>query len=171
MAVSKDLALIYLQLALYLAPGHQMAMVSLADLYEALKKPELAIKVSCVGEALSLPALTASHRGATQPLARAVLERLRHDEGPHAAIGPWFLEWAEPRLTQADREHLGRVASEAVAVYEPLWLDEEAGSRLIADRDGKTTYREYMERSVNDRIVNRLATYGIGCLRPTRSES
>src|SRR6266478_4359777 len=41
----EDLALIYLQLALYLAPSHQMAMVSLADLYEALKKPELAIKV------------------------------------------------------------------------------------------------------------------------------
>jgi tetratricopeptide (TPR) repeat protein len=41
----EDLALIYLQLALYLDPTHQMAQLSLADLYEALKKPELAIKI------------------------------------------------------------------------------------------------------------------------------
>jgi tetratricopeptide (TPR) repeat protein len=37
--------LAYLQLALYLEPGHPMALLSLADLYEAMKKPELAINV------------------------------------------------------------------------------------------------------------------------------
>jgi tetratricopeptide (TPR) repeat protein len=37
--------LAYLQLALYLEPGHALAQLSLADLYEAMKKPELAIKV------------------------------------------------------------------------------------------------------------------------------
>jgi len=41
----EDLALIYLQLALYLEPNHSMALLSLADLYESLKKPELAIAV------------------------------------------------------------------------------------------------------------------------------
>jgi tetratricopeptide (TPR) repeat protein len=41
----EDLALVYLHLALYLDPNHQMAMLSLADLYEALKKPDLAIKI------------------------------------------------------------------------------------------------------------------------------
>jgi tetratricopeptide (TPR) repeat protein len=41
----EDLALVYLQLALYLQPSHAMAMLSLADLYESLKKPELAIAV------------------------------------------------------------------------------------------------------------------------------
>ena len=41
----EDLALIYLQLALYLEPTHAMALLSLADLYELLKKPELAIKI------------------------------------------------------------------------------------------------------------------------------
>jgi tetratricopeptide (TPR) repeat protein len=40
----EDLGLIYLQLSLYLAPSHQLAMLSLADLYEGLKKPDLAIK-------------------------------------------------------------------------------------------------------------------------------
>jgi tetratricopeptide (TPR) repeat protein len=41
----EDLALVYLQLALYLEPTHGMALLSLADLYETLKKPDLAIKV------------------------------------------------------------------------------------------------------------------------------
>ena len=41
----EDLALVYLQLSLYLEPSHVMAMLSLADLYETLKKPDLAIKV------------------------------------------------------------------------------------------------------------------------------
>ena len=40
----EDLALIYLQLALYLEPSHAMALLSLGDLYEDLKKPDLAIK-------------------------------------------------------------------------------------------------------------------------------
>jgi tetratricopeptide (TPR) repeat protein len=41
----EDLALVYLQLALYLAPNHPMALLSLADLYESVKKPQMAIKV------------------------------------------------------------------------------------------------------------------------------
>ena len=40
----EDLALVYLQLALYLQPTHPMALLSLGDLYEDLKKPDLAIK-------------------------------------------------------------------------------------------------------------------------------
>lgn len=39
-----DPGLIYLQLALYLAPNHPMALLSLAELYEQLKKHQLAIK-------------------------------------------------------------------------------------------------------------------------------
>ncbi len=41
----EDLALVYLQLALYLVPNHPMALLSLADLYESVKKPQMAIKV------------------------------------------------------------------------------------------------------------------------------
>ncbi len=39
----EDLGLAYLQLALYLEPNHPLALLSLADLYEAMKKPQLAI--------------------------------------------------------------------------------------------------------------------------------
>ena len=41
----EDLGVAYLQLALYLEPKHPLALLSLADLYETMKKPELAIKV------------------------------------------------------------------------------------------------------------------------------
>src|ERR1700726_5011789 len=41
----EDLALVYLQLALYLVPNHPLALLSLADLYESVKKPQMAIKV------------------------------------------------------------------------------------------------------------------------------
>ena len=41
----EDLALVYLQLALYLVPNQPMALLSLADLYESVKKPQMAIKV------------------------------------------------------------------------------------------------------------------------------
>lgn len=124
-----------------------------SDLPPRMRAAELAIKISCVGEALSLPALSRSHRGANHPLARAVLDRLRHDEGPHASIGHWFLTWAEPWLTPGDREHLGSIASEAIAVYAPLW------------RDGDLAYRDYMEGAVDDRIIRRLAKAGISCTR------
>ena len=41
----EDLALAYLQLAIYLAPTHPLALMSLGDLYESMKKPALALKV------------------------------------------------------------------------------------------------------------------------------
>jgi tetratricopeptide (TPR) repeat protein len=40
----EELGLIYLQLALYLVPSHSLALLSLGDLYEAMKKPEFANK-------------------------------------------------------------------------------------------------------------------------------
>ena len=40
----EDLGLVYLQLALYLAPNQPLALLSLADLYEQMKNPKLAIK-------------------------------------------------------------------------------------------------------------------------------
>jgi tetratricopeptide (TPR) repeat protein len=41
----EDLGLVYLQLALYLAPNQPLALLSLADLYEQMKNPRLAIRI------------------------------------------------------------------------------------------------------------------------------
>src|SRR6202011_3139873 len=40
-----DLALVFCELALYLQPNHPLALLSLADLYESVKKPQMAIKI------------------------------------------------------------------------------------------------------------------------------
>jgi tetratricopeptide (TPR) repeat protein len=40
----EDLGLVYLQLALYLEPHHSLALLSLAGLYDTIRKPELALK-------------------------------------------------------------------------------------------------------------------------------
>jgi hypothetical protein len=125
-----------------------------------LRAAEFAIRISCVGEALSLPALSAWHRGATHPLLHSVLERLRHDEGPHAAIGHWFLEWAAPQLSAGDREYLGAVATEAIEVYEPLWQGK-AGANMVAGKHGPVRYDTYMQNAVDERIVAKLRRHDI----------
>ncbi|HXX08572.1 MAG TPA: tetratricopeptide repeat protein [Pseudolabrys sp.] len=60
----EDLGLVYLQLSLFLAPNHSLALLSLADLYESLKKPELAIKVYD-----RVPASSPLHRNAAIQMA------------------------------------------------------------------------------------------------------
>jgi tetratricopeptide (TPR) repeat protein len=71
----EDLALIYLQLALYLEPSHAMALLSLADLYESLKKPDLAIDVY-----ERVPASSPLHRNAEIQLADDLDQLDRTDE-------------------------------------------------------------------------------------------
>ena len=60
----EDLGLVYLQLSLHLAPNHPLALLSLADLYESLKKPELAINVY-----ERIPANSPLHRNAAIQMA------------------------------------------------------------------------------------------------------
>jgi tetratricopeptide (TPR) repeat protein len=70
----EDLGLVYLQLSLYLAPSHSLALLSLADLYESLKKPELAIKIY-----ERVPASSPLHRNAAIQMA-ANLDALERAE-------------------------------------------------------------------------------------------
>ena len=71
----EDLGLVYLQLSLFLAPGHPLALLSLADLYESLKKPELAIKIY-----ERLPANSPLHRNAAIQMAANLDALDRADE-------------------------------------------------------------------------------------------
>jgi tetratricopeptide (TPR) repeat protein len=69
------LGLIYLQLSLYLAPSHPLALLSLGDLFEALKKPELANKIY-----ERLPLTSPLHRNAQIQLALNLDSLDRSDE-------------------------------------------------------------------------------------------
>jgi tetratricopeptide (TPR) repeat protein len=60
----EDLSLVYLQLSLHLAPNHTLALLSLADLYESLKKPDLAINIY-----ERIPANSPLHRNAAIQMA------------------------------------------------------------------------------------------------------
>jgi hypothetical protein len=110
-----------------------------------MRAAEIAITTACVSEALSLPAIVYSCAHATEPLVRAVIERLLADEGPHSRLGYWFLEWAE--LTDDERARLARIAVETIAVYQPVI-------------DACPEMRDTVTRS----IVTPLARYGIRLL-------
>jgi tetratricopeptide (TPR) repeat protein len=71
----EDLGMVYLQLALYLVPNHSMALISLADLYESLKKPDLAIAVY-----ERVPANSPLHRNALIQMAANLDTLNRTDE-------------------------------------------------------------------------------------------
>ncbi len=73
----EDLGLVYLQLSLYLANNHPLALLSLADLYESLKKPALALKVY-----ERMPATSPLHRNAAIQMAANLnaLERVEEAE-------------------------------------------------------------------------------------------
>ncbi len=72
----EDLALVYLQLALYLNPNHSLALLSLADLYETVKKPQMAVKVY-----ERVPASSPMKRNAQIQLATDLDSIDRTDEG------------------------------------------------------------------------------------------
>jgi hypothetical protein len=85
-----------------------------------LRAAELMVRTSCVGEALTVPMLKLTCEVAGSTLIEAALGRIVGDESSHAQLGWWFLDWAEPRLDDAARAHLGRVASAAVGSFAPL---------------------------------------------------
>lgn len=124
---------------------------------------ELAVTVSCVGENLSVPALTRSRALATTPLIAAVLDRLLADEGPHAELGWRILAWAGPRLTAAERARLGVIAVGAIASFAPLWQAPACPACQAPDL-GVTPPEDHgalLRRAVRERVLARLARAAI----------
>jgi len=131
-----------------------------------LAAAELIVRTSCVGEALTLPMLKLSRQLAGSPLIEAALTAVAGDESGHAQLGWWFLDWAEPRLDDAARRHLGEIAGAAVRSFAPL-LDGDcrhSGLGAVAcDRyDGAFT------AAVSRAVVGPLAARGIAVSVPER---
>lgn len=128
-----------------------------------MRAAELAVATSCVSESLSVPAMARSRTLADEPLVRAVLERLLADEGPHARLGFWFLDWAAEQLTELELARLATLAIETIEVYAPLWQDAPSPCcplpRGLAGHDevGKAALCEAVEHA----IARPLARYGI----------
>jgi hypothetical protein len=88
-----------------------------------LRAADLVVRFFCVGEALSIPLLRATHQAASHPLPRAILGRIAKDEAAHGMFGWFFLDWALEALDGNDREHLRCVAESAIGEVRGLWAD------------------------------------------------
>jgi hypothetical protein len=137
-----------------------------------LRAAELSIMASCVGEALSVPALAGSRERVDGPLVRAVLDRLLRDEGPHARVGGWFLEWCAERLSMHDRQHLAGVALDAIEVYAPLWRDRCRSCELAPAFGGlpARSHAELLVQAVRTRVAAPLEALGFA-IRGERLEA
>jgi len=127
-----------------------------------MRAAEIAVTTSCVGEALSLPALRHG-KGTTQhPLAQAVIARLLADEGAHARVGFTYLAWAEERTTKGEREHLAELALTTIAAYASLWQSSDcACPKTALTTSIDANYRAAMRRAVREQIARPLAKVGV----------
>jgi hypothetical protein len=134
-----------------------------------MRAAELAVSTSCVSETLSVPAMARSRAMASEPLVRAVLDTLVADEGFHARLGFWFLDWAADQLTAEERAKLAELALTTIEVYAPLWRDPACEAcptpTGLAGHDDRG--RDALRRAVTANIAGPLASYGI-VLDPTR---
>jgi len=78
-------------------------------------------------------------------------------------VGAWFLEWCAERLSGRDREHLTRVALDAIEVYRPLWQDRCPSCELAPGLGGvpARSHSELLVRAVRTRIAAPLEALGI----------
>jgi len=129
-----------------------------------LAAAELAVRISCVGEALTVPMLKVARGVAGSALVAAALDEIVGDEASHAQLGGWFLDWAEPQLDDADRRHLGAIASAAVASFAPLLGGgcHDSGLGAVACDRFDPTFAAAVQRAV----VRPLAARGIAVQAP-----
>lgn len=85
-----------------------------------LRAAELAVRVSCVGESLTVPMLKRARDLAGAPLVAEALAAIARDEAAHSQLGWWLLDWAAPQLDDAARAHLAAVAGDALDAFAPL---------------------------------------------------
>lgn len=125
-----------------------------------LRAAELLVRTSCIGEALTLPLLKRAEHDSDSPVLRQILARIAREEGPHAELGWWFLDWAEALLDDRGRAHLSHVATLAVASFQPLFGASCArvGGGGVLDC---AAYDAAFFRALDQRVVGPLASRGI----------
>lgn len=125
-----------------------------------LRAAELLVRTSSVGETLTVAVLKSAIASTSSPLVATVLERIVHDESAHAQLGPWFLDWAGPMLSDDDRAHLGRVAGTAIQAFSPIFATPCTG-RAAAGVLDCTRYDDAFGSALSHRVVRALAVRGI----------
>lgn len=126
-----------------------------------LAAAELVVRTSCVGEALTVPILKSAKATAGCALITAVIGRILEDESHHAELGGWFLDWAADRFTDADRVHLGTVASATLRSFAPVFGSGACDARSGLGVLDCATYDPAFDEAVRTRVVRPLAARGI----------
>lgn len=125
-----------------------------------MRAAELIVRQSCVGEALTVPMLKLTKSLSRSPLIRAVVTRIARDETPHAELGPWFLDWATPHLTNEHRTHLGHIAATAIAAFAPVFSGACSGGNDLGVLDCQS-YDATFAKAVEQRVKKPLSARGI----------
>ncbi|HET9987663.1 MAG TPA: ferritin-like domain-containing protein [Kofleriaceae bacterium] len=124
-----------------------------------LRAAELIVRTSCVGEALTVPVLKVARDVAGSPLVSQALAHIVADESAHAQLGGWFLDWADARLDDAARAHLGRVAGRALRDLAPRGEPTGCGSGL--GRIDCATFATTLAAGAARHVARPLAARGI----------
>jgi hypothetical protein len=82
---------------------------------------EVVLRVSSIGEAFSGGTALGSRNVSSQPLLRAVYDRILADEAHHRRLGALYFDWAADRLDDAERARLARVAVRTLEGFAPFW--------------------------------------------------
>ncbi len=125
---------------------------------------ELVVRICCVAEAFSLPMLAGCLKTAAHPLTQAVLERIVADEAPHGRVGWLYLDWANERFDDAERERLANVAVQTVRDLSPHWR------RLTSRVSDGITSEGFLLRQVNELGWMEASAYGERARRAVREE-
>lgn len=130
-----------------------------------LQAAELVVRNFCVGEAVSIPLLRGSWHAARQPLIKGILGRIARDEAAHGAFGWLFLEWADEKLSSADREHLSRQAALVIDNVVARWAQVKPNDDARdQDRLGWMESHSYLDlarRSLVTAVLDPLKRFGI----------
>lgn len=137
------------------------------DLSPLMRAGDLVVRFFCVGEALSIPLIRGTCKAARHPLPRAILSRILRDEAAHGTFGFLFLDWAESKLTERDREVLADSADRAIRAVTATW-DEIRLRPPSANTDGNPlawldsdAYLKLAARSMNENVLRPLRERGI----------
>jgi hypothetical protein len=132
--------------------GEKLVPASTPGLSSLGRAAELVVRVYCVGEALSLPMQQATARSQTHPLLTGVLQRLARDEAAHAAFGWLFFDWASAFIGEELREHLRRVAADAIAQVEALIARDDPDSNGSFGWLRPARWRQVARRALDDDV-------------------
>ena len=137
------------------------------DLTPLMRAADLVVRFFCVGEALSIPLIRGTCKAARHPLPRAILSRILRDEAAHGTFGFLFLDWAEEKLDERDREVLAASADLAIAAVTESW-DEIRRRPPTMNTDGNPlswldsdAYLKLAARSMNENVLRPLRERGI----------